>query len=250
MEETAKKTTRRRSAAKTRAATPRRGPKSKGGKSRAANEAGSDTAHGYNRLKSFEGRPYTGMKIGRSHKWNYDRGVWRETKITPELWQISYAVTKRRAGHAPEGSGVPVGTGYHWYIMAHQNVHKINADDYTTSMTGIKYKLAHKRATSDQWSATAKTQRKDLIQLLKDTIAQLEEAPIPLEIDYKGTHYSGDAVPLSAACHDGFCEELEITLNNESLGIIRALKNSWKMESVEDQGLVKAIGKALYLWFS
>ena len=29
-------------------------------------------------------------------------------------------VTKRRAGHAPEGSGVPVGTEYHWYIVAHR----------------------------------------------------------------------------------------------------------------------------------
>jgi hypothetical protein len=45
------------------------------------------------------------MKIGRSHTWRYDRGEWKETKITPDLWQIGYAVTKRRAGRAPEGSG-------------------------------------------------------------------------------------------------------------------------------------------------
>jgi hypothetical protein len=67
----------------------------------------------YNRFKEFEGRQYTGMKIGRSHKWHYDQGDWKETKITPDLWEISYAVTKRRVGHAPEGSGVPVGTEYH-----------------------------------------------------------------------------------------------------------------------------------------
>jgi hypothetical protein len=48
------------------------------------------------------------------------------------LWEISYAVTKRRAGKAPEGSGVPVGTEYNWYILAHQNVRKRNANDYTT----------------------------------------------------------------------------------------------------------------------
>jgi hypothetical protein len=30
---------------------------------------------------------------------------------------------------APEGSGVPVGTEYHWYVLAHQNVRKLNAND-------------------------------------------------------------------------------------------------------------------------
>jgi hypothetical protein len=77
---------------------------------------------GYNKFKTFQGKEYTGMQVGRSHKWNYDAGVWKETKITPDLWTISYAVTKRRAGKAPEGSGVPVGTGYHWYIFSHQIV--------------------------------------------------------------------------------------------------------------------------------
>src|SRR3569623_309976 len=79
-----------------------------------------DLSKAYNQYKFFNGQQYTGMKVGRSHKWNYDQGEWRETKITPDLWEISYAVTKRRAGKAPEGSGVPVGTGYHWYILAHQ----------------------------------------------------------------------------------------------------------------------------------
>jgi hypothetical protein len=86
-----------------------------------ANEAKSDPAVSYNEFKEHEGQRYTGMKIGRSHKWHYDQGEWKEKKITPDLWQIGYAVTKRRAGRAPEGSGVPVGTEYHWYILAHQN---------------------------------------------------------------------------------------------------------------------------------
>jgi len=207
------------------------------------------STEGYNSFKEFDGRQYTGMKVGRSHKWNYDKGTWKETKITPDLWEISYAVTKRRVGHAPEGSGVPVGTEYHWYLLAHQNVKKLNADDYTTSMTGLKYKLAHKRAGNNKWSASAKTQRKHLIQLLKETIAQLERETIPLEIDYAGTHYSGDALPIGPTCHDGICDELDITLNNENLGIIRCMKSGWKMDAVEDKGLIKAIGEELYLWF-
>src|SRR5690349_5732592 len=128
----------------------------------------------YNEFKEFEGQQYTGMKIGRSHKWNYDEGVWREKKITPDLWEISYAVTKRRAGKAPEGSGVPVGTEYHWYILAHQNVKKLNANDYSTTLSGLKFKLAHKRADKETWSASENAQKKKLIKILQKMIAQLE----------------------------------------------------------------------------
>jgi len=139
------------------------------------NEEKSDPAISYNDFKEFEGHRYTGMKIGRSHKWYYDRGEWREKKITPDLWQIGYAVTKRRAGRAPEGSGVPVGTEYHWYVLAHQNTTKRSANDYTTSMTGLKFKIAHKRAGSEKWSATVKTQRKRMITFLQSVIADLEQ---------------------------------------------------------------------------
>ena len=128
----------------------------------------------YNQFKEYKGKQYTGMKIGRSHKWYYDKGEWKEKKVTPDEWQIHYAVTKRRAGRAPEGSGVPVGTEYNWYILAHQNVKKLNANDYSTELTGIKYKLAHKRADKTSWSASDKAQRKRLIKLFQRIIDQLE----------------------------------------------------------------------------
>ena len=137
-------------------------------------EAKSDPAVSYNEFKEYEGQRYTGMKIGRSHKWHYDSGEWKETKITPDLWQIGYAVTKRRAGRAPEGSGVPVGTEYHWYVLAHQNVTKLSANDYTTSLTGLKFKIAHKRAGTGKWSATPRTQRKRMISFLRTVLADLE----------------------------------------------------------------------------
>jgi hypothetical protein len=138
-------------------------------------EAKSDLAVSYNEFKEHEGQRYTGMKIGRSHKWYYDRGEWKEKKITPDLWQIGYAVTKRRAGRAPEGSGVPVGTEYHWYILAHQNTAKQTANDYTTTLTGLKFKIAHKRAGSGKWSATPRTQRKRMIMFLRSVLADLEK---------------------------------------------------------------------------
>jgi hypothetical protein len=142
---------------------------------RSAREAKSDPAVSYDEFKEHEGQRYTGMKIGRSHKWYYDRGEWKEKKITPDLWQIAYAVTKRRAGRAPEGSGVPKGTEYHWYILAHQNTAKQTANDYTTSLTGLKFKIAHKRADTGKWSATPRTQRKRMIMFLRSILADLEK---------------------------------------------------------------------------
>lgn len=144
-------------------------------------EADKDLSKTYNEFKQFEGQLYTGMKIGRSHKWYYDQGEWKETKVTPDLWTINYGVTKRRAGKAPEGSGVPVGTEYHWYILAHQNVRKLDANSYTTSLSGLKYKLAHRRAEKDKWNISEKAQRKRLIKILKELIVQLEKEPANLK---------------------------------------------------------------------
>jgi hypothetical protein len=52
-----------------------------------------DKAETYNRFKEFEGRRYTGMKIGRAHKWYYDQGVWNGKRVTPDEWQIDYTRT-------------------------------------------------------------------------------------------------------------------------------------------------------------
>jgi hypothetical protein len=133
-----------------------------------------DISKTYNELKEFEGKQYAGMKVGGSHKWYYDKGEWKEKKVTPDKWEFTYDVIKRRAWNAPDGSGVPVGTEYHWYILAHQNVRKLDANNYTTSMSGLKYKLAHKRAEKDKWSTTDNAQRERLIQILQELIAQLK----------------------------------------------------------------------------
>jgi hypothetical protein len=208
-----------------------------------------DLSKTYNEFKEFEGHQYTGMKVGRSHKWYYDKGEWKETKITPDLWEISYAVTKRRAGKAPEGSGVPVGTEYHWYILAHQNVRKLNANDYTTSLTGLKFKLAHKRADKEKWSTTAKTQKKRLVQLMKELILQLEKEPIPLQFEYDGMILKGEAIPISQTCEDDRCAELDISLNDEHIGIIKRMKNNWKIDGAKDQELVDIIGSQIDEWY-
>jgi hypothetical protein len=140
-------------------------------------EAKKDWAASYNRFKTYKGQFYTGAKVGRAQKWYYDKGEWKEHKVTPDKWEFNYAVTKRRAGKAPEGSGVPVGTEYHWYILAHQNVKKLDANSYTTSMTGIKYKIAHKRADHEKWNITDAGQRKRLLKVLHEFIEELEQQP-------------------------------------------------------------------------
>jgi hypothetical protein len=141
-----------------------------------------DISKTYEEYKKFEGRQYTGMKVGRSHKWYYDKGEWKEKKVTPDKWEFTYAVNKKRAGQAPEGSGVPVGTEYHWYILAHQNVRKLDANNYTTSMTGLKYKLAHKRAEKEKWNASDNAQRKRLIQILEELTGQLKREMVETRI--------------------------------------------------------------------
>jgi hypothetical protein len=131
----------------------------------------------YDEVKQFNGKRYTGMKVGRGHTWRYDAGEWKERKVTPDRWEFRYAVPKRRAGRAPEGSGAPVGTAYHWYIVADQVVTKLDANSYMTEMVGYKLKIGHRRADKSSWNASDRAQRKQLVKQLRELIAELESAP-------------------------------------------------------------------------
>ncbi|KAJ5886983.1 uncharacterized protein N7473_009657 [Penicillium subrubescens] len=133
---------------------------------------------GYNALKTHKGQLYSGMAVGGSHTWNYDPGTWKETKEKPDLWRIDYQTNKRRARNAPKGSGAPVGTEYHWLIVGHQHVRKIDANTYETHLTGAKYKLAHKSATTGSWSIpTVRGQREREIELLEDAQRRVQGLP-------------------------------------------------------------------------
>jgi hypothetical protein len=132
----------------------------------------------YDQFKEFRGKRYTGMAVGRSHTWKYDAGNWKERKVTPDRWEFRYSVVKRRAGRAPEGSGAPVGTAYHWYIVADQTVTKLDANSYMTEMVGHKLKVAHRRADKSSWSASERTKRKALVKLLRELADDLERQPI------------------------------------------------------------------------
>lgn len=132
----------------------------------------------FDELKSFKGQRYSGMAIGGTHRWTYDSGQWVETKEEPDLWKIKFEAKKHRNRTAPKGSGAPVGTEYHWLIVAHQHVVKEDANTYSTRMEGHKYKLAHKSVGTNSWSVnTVKGQRDREIQLLEDSIRRVQGLP-------------------------------------------------------------------------
>ena len=137
----------------------------------------------YDDMKEFEGETYTGVAVGGEHTWLYPNGLWRETKVAPDRWDFTFQSIKERERSAPPGSGVPVGTQYHWYILAHQRVRKIDADSYTTLMSGVKYKVAHKRPHWRKWSSEYPDQPSEtekLMHVLEETLARLREsAPEP-----------------------------------------------------------------------
>jgi hypothetical protein len=157
----------------------------------------SESSQSYDALKEFDGRKYTGMKVGRGHHWHYDAGEWVEKKLSPDRWEFQYAVNKRRHGRAPAGSGVPVGTAYHWYILADQTVTKLDANTYSTAMSGAKFKLAHQRADKATWSASERARRKRLIQILEGMIAELRAQPEASEPATSSVAAAGHAPPTA-----------------------------------------------------
>jgi hypothetical protein len=46
-------------------------------------------------------------------------------------------------------------------------------------MTGSKYKVAHKRVNKENWSADTAKQKREIIKILKDMIAEIETQPEP-----------------------------------------------------------------------
>lgn len=128
-------------------------------------------------MKIHNGKVYSGMTVGSAHLWDYRNAVWEERKIAPDEWAMKFTATKHRHTAAPEGSGVPVGSQYHWYIIADQVVKKISANEYTTTMEGAKWKIGHKRPYWRGFSyiyPEQKSYRQRVIEVLRDTLLRLE----------------------------------------------------------------------------
>jgi hypothetical protein len=126
-------------------------------------------------LKTFRGKVYSGMPVGGTHAWDYPHGVWQERKVAPERWVFSFRSEKKRARKAPEGTGALPGTQYHWFILAHQFVRKLDQDTYETVMQGVKYKVAHRRPYWRRWSTDypdSEPEREVLIRILEEYLAE------------------------------------------------------------------------------
>jgi len=128
-------------------------------------------------MKIFQGKAYSGMSIGGTHVWEYPQGVWHEEKMAPDRWVFSFHCKKKRIRKAPEGSGALPGTQYHWFILAHQRVRKLDQDTYETVMQGMKYKVAHKRPYWRRWNTEYPDHepvREILIRILEKYLAELK----------------------------------------------------------------------------
>ncbi len=131
----------------------------------------------YDELKEFNGKVYTGMLIGSSHNWVYPNGKWVETKVAPDKWKFSFESIKRRSRSAGDNTGAAKGTIYHWYIIADQKATKLDNDSYQTSMSGMKFKIGHKRPYWRKFSYDYEDQvpyKSKVTQVLKETLDELK----------------------------------------------------------------------------
>ena len=135
----------------------------------------------YDDVKEFDGETYTGMSVGGEHAWIYPNGLWRERKVAPDRWEFTFTSIKERQRSAPAGSGVPPGTQYHWYLLAHQKARKLDTDTYHTFMSGVKYKVAHKRPRWPRWSCEYPDQpsaEERVVEIMEAAVVAMRPVPI------------------------------------------------------------------------
>jgi hypothetical protein len=102
-------------------------------------------------------------KTAGRRSWRIRNGEWTEKKVAPDRWEFTFSAPQRRAVAARPGSGAPVGTEFHWLIVAQQDVRKMDDDTYGASMTGLKFRIA----PSDR------SHRRRLIRILEELISDL-----------------------------------------------------------------------------
>ena len=163
----------------------------------------------YDDVKSFGSRRYTGMRVGGHHDWDYPDGRWQETKVSPGQWDFTFRSTKRRRRPAPEGSGAEAGTMFHWFVLAHQRVRKVDANTYETFMEGAKHKVGHRKPSWRRWSSEspASTAARDRVaEILEETLRGLRGAPpvVPPRLE---TALDPDVLPRASRSLDEFLDE-------------------------------------------
>lgn len=77
----------------------------------------------------------------------------------------------------------------------------------------------------------------------------LYKEQVPIDIEYQGVRYKGEAKPIHASCRDGVCTEFEILLNDEVFGTMNSTMNGWVMQGEMEQDFVNQIGDEILLWY-
>lgn len=72
-------------------------------------EAGKGLSKSYNKFKEYEGQRYTGMKVGRSHKWYYDQGDGKNGRSHPTSGSLPMLLPSEGQGKLRK---VPCSRGY------------------------------------------------------------------------------------------------------------------------------------------
>lgn len=146
---------------------------------------------GFNDPKtSPTGGTYTGMRIGGEHHWRYTDARWHEWKTTPDRWDLRFSAKKLRRTQAPEFSGAEPNTLYHWLIIGHQRVRKVDADTYQTLLEATKFKIAHKRPKWRTWNTQYDgnpSARQNTIKALEQVLDELRTAELTRAPGLEGT---------------------------------------------------------------
>lgn len=132
----------------------------------------------YGDEKDYQGRKYRGMRVGGTHHWTYPDGKWTERKVSPQRWDVAFTSLKRRNAKAPDWSGAEVGSGYHWFIVAHQWAGKLDANTYATHMEGTKHLIAFRKPGWRGWTTQQRghtSARLRTIMALEEVLADMRE---------------------------------------------------------------------------
>ena len=135
---------------------------------------GIKTPSAYDRFMKFQGLHNSGINMGKTLKWHYGKGVWKDRKVNEDEWSFKYEVLKNRTGDSFKSSGAPVGTECRWLIIADQYVEKLDESTYYTRMDGMKLKIAHKSVKDNKWDISGRDQKERLISMLKKFVSKLE----------------------------------------------------------------------------
>ena len=103
------------------------------------------------------------------------------------------------------GSGAGIGSAYHWYIGADQCVRKVGDDEYQTFMSGLKFKVGHRRPHWRKWSYEYPEQKSKII-IIEETLNYLRDLIGEVEVAVFFFHHSYHdvvEVSFSVSLYDG-----------------------------------------------